>query len=625
MPSPRKPRTVEALFVDLLKHGQPIPEHVFESSEGWSVEPPAPASGATAVKFTSHAAFGQCLVDERSRRRDPRSQEAPLAGLLAGDQLWYVVWAPTETEQGELIRQALNLRVPNVEACWTLTNGSKAVYLRLAFLDAPWGMLEDYAPLVFWGPFRSSAAKEGPEFYCQWPYQPGLSADLSARVLGALPLPARVGAVFLGRQACRAVTVGARGKVLWRSIFHDARWKASIAATADALPRRTAGAALSVTHVHSPTPPDLEVELRLSSRAPRDSITCERLQLAEEIEVRVQTLEAMNEVTGTKTRAPFIREPLFFFDASEPGLPEPLRRLLVEWSDQKEALGSVYYRHLRTVLPYGEGPARDYHVVTTGAAIGAASGEQGQDVAAWLRRYVPDSRGAVFELMPEWQPRMRLFASAGDWLGFYPEVRPGGVLEDKLGATLLPDVPADERQHHLVVLGGRSDRPVSAVHFPIGRPGEGARAFAPIADTLTWRFAVEAVPAKEASDVLQPWLDHVERVWRAGLEDTMAAWLKIDAAGLQDELTAAEQRLKGLRVRLESVRRLINRLDRLSFEGSLTALRGILDQIRHRSRVIRARTRRIFGGKPPAELAPYDRERIQLLRNEVRDFPKGDR
>lgn len=200
-----------------------------------------------------------------------------------------------------------------------------------------------------------------------------------------------------------------------------------------------------VAELHSAgsrSPLDFKVRVHLVAENPQQAAVNRMEELDQEIAAK---REIRNQI-ARRTKLPLplvvVREPLFLIPETEETrgeVPHDIRRLLIEWADQREDLRSLYYLKIdsgalqRGLFPTGS----DVHVLTTAAALGVA----GSNVSAGLRLwdYQPlDGISRAFDLMPQWaEVGLRLFVPHRLHVSLYPGLMPSEVAAEKLGAALI--------------------------------------------------------------------------------------------------------------------------------------------------------------------------------------------
>lgn len=248
-----------------------------------------------------------------------------------------------------------------------------------------------------------------------------------------------------------------------------------------------------------------DVTLRLVPRDRAGSPTARILERIRELDLDIdQRRQLVDRLTGELTlesdSLPTFYTPLFAYrDRGE--VPVELRRLVVEWADQK-ALRELQYARIRAdSLPARIAAGCDFHVLLTPTGVTGRPEQDGRDL--WLREYAPTD-GYRFDLHPSWVSHdLRLFLpdEADRRMDLYPEIdgglfaelRPGGMAAERLGHALCPTgQPAD---HLFLLFPGTATEPaVTAVRVP-------KAAFRPLVASFPWRCGV-IVPDASAEAVL---------------------------------------------------------------------------------------------------------------------------
>lgn len=248
-----------------------------------------------------------------------------------------------------------------------------------------------------------------------------------------------------------------------------------------------------------------DVTLRLVPRTRAGTPTHRLLERIRELELdidqRKQTVDRLSaELTLESESLPTFYTPLFAYRQRGDDVPAELRRLVVEWADQKQLRDVMYARIRGDSLPERFSGGADFHLLTTPTALTGRPEQDGRDL--WLREYAP-SDGLRFDLQPTWvhhdlrlflpddpDRRMELYPEIDG--GLFGELRPGEMAAERLGVALCgKDEPTDFL--FLLLPGTEANPAATAVRVP-------KAAFRPLVESFPWRCGV-VVPDKPAEAV----------------------------------------------------------------------------------------------------------------------------
>jgi hypothetical protein len=332
------------------------------------------------------------------------------------------------------------------------------------------------------------------------------------------------------------------------------------------------------------------VRLRLARSTPRD-VDRERDRFSNEIEV---LQHRMKFVRGQLDRL-FDENPdgriivsaplLFFYSEHESVVPNELRRLLIEWSNQPGDLESLAYGRLDvTQLPLGlDQPYEALHVVTPMAAIGRptpSGAPPDPTLNARLLSYagLPLMLGAQprFQALEEWHDKgLRLFVPQDFAFELYPRLVPSTAAADKLAHALFNrPISRTEREHVIMLLVGSGSDTLTACSIE-------TTAFKPLAEAIDWACSVniDPLPAITIAEIKQ----HAKQAFVNGLTHSM------DVGFMAEEKNALGKVVDDMRRRMEldatlvedhektvnSLRKVLGGLDE-----HWTTVRPALDQVR---------------------------------------------
>lgn len=248
-----------------------------------------------------------------------------------------------------------------------------------------------------------------------------------------------------------------------------------------------------------------DVILRLIPRSRAGSPTHRLLERIRELELDIdQRKQAVDRLTGELTleseSLPTFYTPLFAYRQRDEDVPGELRRLVVEWADQKQLRELRYARIRGDSLPDRFSGGADFHLLTTPTALTGRPEQDGRDL--WLREYAP-ADGLRFDLQPNWvnhdlrlflpddpDRRMELYPEIEG--GMFGELRPGEMAAERLGRALCPT--GEPTDHLFLLLPGTDASPAAtAVRVPTA-------AFRPLVESFPWRCGV-VVPDRPAEAV----------------------------------------------------------------------------------------------------------------------------
>ncbi len=465
----------------------------------------------------------------------------------------------------------------------------------------------DQAERVWTGPIVAGAV----EIFEEWPYHAEIPVELLARV----DFGEGTQTVLLSREAPEVLLLARSDGAPLYSPLIDVT---SLSADPGQAVRVDAGGESAIA---APTPLRVDVKLVNESRQKRVDRVANHLRV--EIAFREHLLAQLrwhNDVV----RDDFDPEPLYLY-AQEPDRPLPaeLSRLVVEWSDQPDDLGSVRYQKVAkgSFPPVVAEPSADVHVVTTASAL---AGLPIQGLGVRLRPYRPDrGRFVSFHVLPEWQAfGLRVFVPADQSLELFPSLAPGPTAAAKLAIALGLSPVAEWAA--LLIPGERGRvRPI-LLHLPDMRPLLGAFDWDCRLDAAVGLTAATRVSASAAERMRSTLEEQFERVVREGAmerlnvtvtatDDQVNAWVST-LADLDKELTGAGGDLEKLQAQAAHLRRLDQRaaakavdLDKIS--GELQGLIADLRQMRARFEDQQALADRIATRRREAEDGTQRRRR----------------
>lgn len=402
---------------------------------------------------------------------------------------------------------------------------------------------------VWWGPAGSS---RNFDILVEWPYAVGVPDRVMQRIAwGAIR-----SVVLLSPRSPERLILSAAGGENPRIPLID---------TADLRPARR-----MVLRAAAERPAGrFRVDLRLAERHPKRPLSVRIRQLEREIAERQLEIQRLRGDLDAE-RGELDPEPLFLYyavDASE--VPDEIRRLLVEWTDQPGDLDCVQYQRLdATRFPKGlDQPYKVAHVVTTAKAIGRE--QKDPTIGFRLFPYVPQLGARTrFDQLTDWARQgLRVMVPHGRDLVIDPRFQPCPAATEKLGAAL-----------------AGNDLAANAVFLLVPGPDGGLLSFAisidgfrPIARAFDWDCQVEAAAAPPR--VMDNLLPRAREALLTGLEGAL------DLAVREEGQRRLESRRDGLRLEITAESAQIQtrrqRLDQFRKDTSGSALfRGMDDALR---------------------------------------------
>ncbi|HXM46110.1 MAG TPA: hypothetical protein VN924_33065 [Bryobacteraceae bacterium] len=385
------------------------------------------------------------------------------------------------------------------------------------------------APRAWWGPAGSS---RNFDILMEWPYGLGVPD----RVLQRIAWGSLQSVVLLSRSAPQTLILSAAG---------GGNPRIPLIETGDLRPARR-----TVIPVAAQTPPvRFRVNLRLAERHPKRPLRVRIRQLEREINERsleIQRLQGdIDDDSGE-----FDPEPLFFYySADESEVPDEIRRLLVEWTDQPGDLDCVQYQKLdATRFPKGlDQPYRVAHVVTTSMALGDE--QKDPTIGFRLSAYVPQLGARTrFEQLRDWAKKgLRIMVPHARDLEVDPRFRPCPSSVEKLGAALSDN---GHTANSLFVIVPNPDGGLLSFGIPVD-------GFRPIARAFDWDCQVEAAAAP--SHVLDTLLPQAREALLTGLEGALDLAVREEGGrrlearrnALRSELNSESARIQTRRQRLD--------------------------------------------------------------------------
>jgi len=241
---------------------------------------------------------------------------------------------------------------------------------------------------------------------------------------------------------------------------------------------------------------NFKVDLKLVQNPSPRQIYADRIsELTVEIEAKQALKELLQDQSEDIDTSDIVPEPLFLYAGKKSNIPFELRRLLIEWSDQEQALRSLQYQKIDwQSLPQGIMPTNtdDVHVLTTETAL-----KKGvlNSVGLQLRDYTPagGARFTRFDLLTEWMDfGLRIFIPQDRQLELYPALKPSPVAADKLKRALLP--PDANKQDWIVVLIPADNGQLQVCQLPAK--------FKPLIEEFNWQCNLD-IPISSPS-ILRP-------------------------------------------------------------------------------------------------------------------------
>jgi hypothetical protein len=451
------------------------------AERGWQVEVKAAAPQGKTQPFTA-------ILDYAWQYCDPARPEAlpdgtfmapPALGRDGERPVFTYLLAATNRQGSQRILDTLtqllarDLRGAPVQLAGAAETGTwPYTFLWRVDLARPCLLVLRAAERCWWGPLDRGRV----QIFLEWPYR----LSLPPECLPLLPWGISEGCVLLSRQKPRTVTLA---QPLGQPIFGNLIKVAELT-VAEASQVKAEVAA-------SPQPLQLEVQVRLVPGDPQQADKRRGDDLEQEIAAKEALLKNLRKRTARYAETDMPREPLLvFFEPAGGGLPNDLRRLLIEWSDQANDLRALYYQ----ALPGQVWPARPgqpltcarLHLLTTGQALGRGGPV---DLGVRLREYRPQLRdGEAFELLSEWLPQLRLFVPRGQRTELYPALPTSQMAAEKLDQALL----GGQSSHQVAVLVARQEGHIHALRLERG-------AFQPFNDAFQWDCRLSLTPSQAES------------------------------------------------------------------------------------------------------------------------------
>jgi hypothetical protein len=300
---------------------------------------------------------------------------------------------------------------------------------------------------------------------------------------------------------------------------------------------------------------EFEVELKLVERSRRSQQADRVSDLRIDIRARQLLLARIQDQSLRPGDVDdFVPEPLYLYQGRPARgirqgamLPDPLQRLIVEWTDQPGDLGQLQYQCLPAgALPEDMvSPDEQIHVLTTSEAIGKAKASDAEMVNLRLRDYRPTEGGVVaFDLLPEWaEYRLYVFVPQGQWLSLYPEMTPNESTAQKLAGALMPS--GEERSRWCVLLTRSPGGRIQVCRLRIEK-------FCQLVESFEWTCSLDvAVPDtwqedinRSAPQVDEYFANSVERSFTTVAQAKAEERLKVHRQELKDELDLRSKKLQ---------------------------------------------------------------------------------
>jgi hypothetical protein len=466
---------------------------------GWAFQKVQNAPAKSSVQsFASVLGGAWKRLDPYRRRFDGTPTDAELVIDPFEPNTEYIVGARTEAEAQVLLDALLThtcgecRAIPLSVAVHSTSAEQPFQFFWSISGNRPPDMALRAAARAWWGPAGSSRTFD---ILVQWPYGLGIPD----RVLQRIPWGNPESLILLSRDAPETLILssGSRTSPL-----------ASLIDAGDLRPARRA-----IIPVAAETPSvRFRVDLRLAGRRPRQPRSARIRQLKREIAERELELERLRGDLEADNED-LDPEPLFiYYTADESEVPDEIRRLLVEWTDQPGDLDCVQYQKLdATRFPKGlDQPYTVAHVVTTSKAL--LRDQKDPTLGFRLFPYVPQLGARTrFDQLREWAARgLRVMAPHDHDFEIDPRFRPCDASAEKLGAALAGNRRGASGSVFLLV--PNPDGGLVSFSMPVD-------GFRPIARSFDWDCQVEAAAAPpRVTDNILP---HAREALLSGLEGAL--------------------------------------------------------------------------------------------------------
>jgi hypothetical protein len=170
--------------------------------------------------------------------------------------------------------------------------------------------------------------------------------------------------------------------------------------------------------------------------------------------------------------------------------------LLVEWTDQPQELGQIYYQSI-DAENLGEGVALKNHVAHLITTEKALTGYGSQDLAIRLYDYRPRrTRVGSYYLLPEWATfGLRVFIPRRSdverlqKLELYPDMRPGAESAQRLAAAF--GIDRQQMTDRCVLLSELDGDHLNAAVLPVRGNGSATRGFRRLTGSVDWKCTLD--------------------------------------------------------------------------------------------------------------------------------------
>ena len=557
------------LLAALLLVQERLPELVYRTAAGWAVPLADDAPEARMLALASQCGWEMQLTSVKAPRatsifhmlsgewtyRDPLKRSPGHDALhdarryeasydLTDDQNEYInlLGARDESESQELLNLLIDSRPRKVEGTPILlepTDGTCPFrFFWLVRWQRPDPLILRKAARAWWGPL----AYGEPEIFLQWPF----SLALPLPALQALPWGTEAAYVLLSREEPHYLLLHRREPDL---VFRPLEEMARIVPGSATVVRARA--------VTPPERPTLEVRIQLVEEKFERKVVNRINEIEREIEAKKQICEQLRRRLVDTEPVLAVDEPLFLY-GERPGargeIPYDLRRLLVEWADQQEDLGSLYYVNLRAEqLPADRFLAGSaVHVVTTGTALGKAD-PGGVGLRLW--EYAADA--LRLNLCPEWaEHQVKIFTPDPYHPEIYPDMRPGRVGARRLAEALLPGGTPDAAADWIALLIPDHAGSLHLIQLRIAD-------FTPLCDAWQWNCRVSleldqpALAAELSERTLAQTWESVRLAFQSSIEaeaqmrlDVLVSQIRHEISRLAQQVGQVQARIGGQRTQL---------------------------------------------------------------------------
>lgn len=434
-------------------------------------------------------------------------------------------------------------------------------------LDRPHPLVFSAADRVWWGPVGHGRVG----VFFEYPYRPRLTDELRRRLPHRMQWSQENGTVLFGPHAPRLLEL---------SRAPDGRRFGTYLGMVE-LSADPAAVCQPVVARQEPTRSKFRVEIRLGRRAPEAEARLRIDSLRREIAGKARLLDRLTgPVARSEPNDDRVPEPLFLYPHRTSGsdLPEPLRRLLIEWSDQPETLGSLAYAILQgSDLPshlFSRETCSRVHVLTTFGALGCSSGCV--DTAAALLDYAPWTAGSwPLNLSRVWAAQgLRLFTPAGRHVSLYPNLRPTPLSAERVAAAILDRLARAPKNPLYLLLPGMGPLPQFLVLD--------ADDFQPFRDAFNWVLDLDFQAV--VAPYVQPLQQRLLPALTAAIDNDITTAAQREAKsrvgpaveGLREDVAALQEQIDGRKQRLREAQREAQELDRISQDAE----QRLFDEVR---------------------------------------------